>query len=250
MRALAAATLALVATACGEELRSPSRVDALRVIALVTETPEVRPDGGAEVRAVWFDPAGRAPEFAWRLCWERAGVDPLSCADDPAAQAIASVGEVATVGPALLRGRASDVAIVLVRLRAGDDRVEAFRRITVRADGALNRPPAIASVALLAGTTRVTVEEGATVEVPAAGLRVEVTPADDARELRPDGARELLTASFLAGAGAFDPPRALGEGALRASWRDGAAGSVRMWAVLRDDRGGASVRAWTARVTR
>lgn len=253
MRLLQGAALALSAAACAAELPPPSRVDALRLIALLTETPDVRPGEGFAVRALWFDPRGRAAQARWSWCWEAPGIDPLRCAAGEGAHAISETGDVATVPPDALRDRPTgvDAVIVVARIEVGADRFEGFRRVRVRAQGALNQPPEIVEVAVGEGAARVVIEEGEVREGALRALRVELVAADGAREPTEAGGAEVLTASFLASAGAFDPPRVVGgERAFVARWTGDAVGDVRFWAVLRDDRGGVRARAWTMRLTR
>ena len=51
---------------CNDALPSPARLDRLRVLALETDTPDVRPGAAVRVRAVWFDPTDEALSWRWR----------------------------------------------------------------------------------------------------------------------------------------------------------------------------------------
>lgn len=238
--------------ACAGELPSPSRVDALRVIALTTETPEIRPGTAVTVRALWFDPRGRPARFAWSWCWEGPGIDPLRCADGEGARTLASTGEEAELDAAALRDRPpdADVAIVVVRASLDGDRAEAFRRVRVRDQGALNQVPEVRALIVDDGRARVVVGEGDVTEIAARAARVELVATEASRETDAAGVTEVLTASFLASEGSFDPPRVVGAGPFIARWRGVEGGEVRCWAVLRDDRGGVRARAWTLRAPR
>jgi hypothetical protein len=132
-----------------------------------------------------------------------------------------------------------------------------FRRVTVRATGPLNRPPAIA--AWTAGSA-VALDDGATVTLPSlnacagdcAAVTLTVTPAADAAEAF-DGGSESLLASIYVSSGSVSPPRVVNDPGVTAPmvarWTPGrvvAGGEVaRVWAVLRDQRGGETVRAVT-----
>lgn len=253
MRPLQGAVMALCSAACAAELPSPTRVDALRLIALTTDTPDVRPGDPFAVRALWFDPRGRPARLRWSWCWEAPGVDPLACAAGEVGHGLDATGDLVTVPAEASRDRPRgvDTVIVVARVEAVGERVEGFRRVRVRAEGALNRPPEITEVAIGEGASRAAVGEGEVRETSLRALRVELVAAADAREPTGDGGVEALTASFLASAGSLDPPRVLGgEGTFVARWTGDAVGDVRFWAVLRDDRGGVRARGWTLRFAR
>lgn len=250
MGTLRGVSTALVLTACGAELPSPSSIQGPRVIALETATPEVRSGDEAQVRARWFDPAGRAAVMLWRACWEGAGVDPLRCADGATGRDLVGAGDEVTLPSDLTRERSAGTLLVVFRLAVGNERLEAFRRIVVGDGAAPNLPPPIAAVTLVEGAVRTEVPDGALIEVGGGPVVVEVTTAVGAGEPLPDGGRETLTLSLLTSSGSFDPPRRVGEGALRASWVGASPGDARMWAVLRDDRAGVTTRAWTVRRAR
>lgn len=259
---------------CTDALPSTSTVDGLRVLALTTTTPEVRPGDGLTVRALWFDPVGGRPvRWRWRLCDPGPADDPRVCARAAGVTELAS-GDVTSVdvaAPALApRAGEADRTWVVYAIACpeaeavidpGEGRLvcargvgsEVFRRVTVRSTGALNRPPGIARwEAAHAGRTT-SLEDGATVavggltacdgECPAVTLTL--TPSGDAAE-----ATESLLASVYVTSGSVAPPRAVNEpgavGAMVLRWtpRRVAAGSEvgRVWAVLRDQRGGESAR--------
>lgn len=243
MRWLVGAAACLALGACGAELPSPSSLEAPRFIALLTNTPEVRPGQGFAVRAVWFDPMGRAPSFRWRWCWD-SGADPMRCADGFAAQTLASASAEVNVEGGALRDVPAGArgVIVVVRGEVRGDAVEAFRRVAIRAEGPLAVPPEIARVRVEQGDAAVEIVEGARLDVGSGPLRVELLPSavSDAG----------LTASFLTRGGRFDPPRLVGAGPLASRWSAEGPGDYPMWVVLRDERGGVSLRAWALRRAR
>ncbi len=255
---------------CTDALPSTSTVDVLRILALTTPTPEVRPGDGIAVRALWFDPVGgRSVRWRWRLC------DP-GVADDPRVCARAT-------GPIeLSRGEPDRVEIAAANLGASDRTwvvyaiacpgreatidpregrlvcpegigSEAFRRVAVRTTGELNRPPAIARWTLGHAGREVALEDGATTTVGGLAacngdcpeLVLTLTPAADAAE-----ATESLLGSVYVTSGAVAPPRAVNDPGLVAPmvlrWRPqrvlGGEEVARVWAVLRDQRGGESAR--------
>ncbi len=259
-----AALVGLVA--CEGGLPSPSRVDSLRILAMPTETPAVRPGLSATVRAVWFDPqALRRRTFLWRVCPETEGFDPRDCARP-------------SVGTTLQRSEAEGVTVPSERLGAvgrvvvwvllcpGDEAVvdagegrlrcggtegfEAFRRLTVSAEGPWPPPPAVLTWTLSRGDRRVSLAESpATVsglgacagDCPAWEVAVTADPA----RLHPEA---RLLASFLATSGVYSRPRdALAEGESLRPLTAGfvperVPGEVRVWVVLRDQQGGEDAR--------
>ena len=130
---------------------------------------------------------------------------------------------------------------------------EVFRRIGVQAQGPLNRPPGVARWVLRQGGQVIEMPElpGARVSLPACGgpacaaWVVELVPTSDAAERLDDGTTEALGASFFVTVGSANRPRdvaAPGETrALTTRWTlDAPEGEV--WVVLRDQRGGETVR--------
>lgn len=96
------------------------------------------------------------------------------------------------------------------------------------------------------------------VSAPCAAHSVSVRPEPLSAETLPEGTRELLTLSVYAGAGTLDRPRVITtqeapegvQGVLTVQWTaPPVAGLVRVWFVLRDDRGGVTVREGTIDVT-
>lgn len=136
--------------------------------------------------------------------------------------------------------------------------IQAVRRIVVRDDpAALNHNPGVVRV-LLDG--RELVEGGEPLVVSRCPARegavapcraFEVRAAPGSVERRGDGRDENLLASFFVTAGSVDRPRAVAseghplgdDGSLSTRWAPPAtAQMVRLWAVLRDGRGGDVVR--------
>lgn len=274
MRHAWVASSLLLAVGCsGEVLPSPSVVRALRVVALVTDTPELAPGASARVTAAWVDPTpGRSVRARWQLCAESDVADPRDCPTSPYATDLGEGRAVTT--PALtlpgtyfvLVAACANASPVLDRppghWRCSDGTYaeEVFRRIRVTADEPRNRTPAIASWEFARGDASVTVpaEDDASVALPGCESAlcgvwsVRVRPAGDAAEPLPDGGRELLSASFYVTSGATDSPRAFADAGdvpeLAVRWTpEAGVVSAEVWVVLRDQRGGEAARG--ARVT-
>ncbi len=271
MRALWFVGVAVALAGCeGAALPSPSEVRDLRVLALTTATPEVRPGQGARVEAALLDPSpSGVASVRWRLCEESSIADPRACplsprgrdvgeglaVDLPALSATrGGVGSYVVLAAACARSTpAIDIATGHYRCAEGGAALEAFRRVGVRETGPLNRAPAIARVELSRGGEVEPVDEAGGVALTRcdAGAcepwEVRVVPAPGASEATPEGPRESLVASFYVTAGAMSRPRdASGAGEERplvARWSL-APGSVApsFGVVLRDQRGGESVR--------
>ncbi|MBK8691290.1 MAG: hypothetical protein IPN17_03015 [Deltaproteobacteria bacterium] len=242
----------------------------LRILALSTATPEVRPGEALAVRAVWHDPlGGRGLRWRWRLWTRAAADDPRACAGPPGASSWGpgrqTPGELlaAELAPGTETERTLVVYAIacpamdsVIDLREGrlvcpqGVGSEAFRRVTVRATGALNRPPPIAAWTLDQSGRSIPLEDGAS--VTAGPLSLTLTPGDGAAEAF-DGGSESLMASVYVSTGSVAPPRVVTEPGVVAPmafrWTPGrvlSGGEVaRVWAVLRDQRGGETVRSVT-----
>lgn len=260
--------ISLVAAGCsGEALPSPSSVRALRVVALVTDTPEVAPGASARVAAAWVDPNPRRTFRArWQLCDERDVADPRSC---PTSDRAVDLGEGAAVTtPPLPRAgtyfvlvaACADATPVLSRAlghwRCDDGTLaeEVFRRVTVTEREPRNRPPAIAAWGFARGDASVMVPPGDDASVTLPGCdggscgpwTLRVVPAAGSAEALPDGGREALSASFYVTSGATSQPRDTAtpgeERELAVRWTPGSASPSSVWVVLRDQRGGEAAR--------
>lgn len=256
-------TLSLV---CGCEvgaLPSPSSVRDLRVLAILTATPEVPGGSAPRLTAVTLAPGGSAPELVrWRICAEPDVADPRDCPSSPLGTDL-GVAPAVALPPLVARGGVTGYFVLATACAGvaptldpasgraicsnGTVAAEAFRRVIVRDDPDRNHNPDVDAWELVRGAETVAVE-GETVTLPRCATSacgawtVRVRPARDASEVTSEG-RESLVASFYATDGDFDRPR---DGAdpgvvrpLTAQWtvRDGAAG-VRIAFVLRDLRGG------------
>lgn len=266
---------------CTEPLPSTSTVDVLRILALTTPTPEVRPGIAIGVRAVWFDPiGGRRIQWRWRLCNEDLANDPRSCARGIGSTELAS-GEVdhVEVPAAMLalsgteRSRTwmvyalacpSSGALIAPaegRLECSDGSgSESFRRVTVHAQAPLNEPPAIGAWTVEHAGRLSSLEDGTTVRVGSlvgcagdcASLTLTLTPAPGASE-RFGETTESLLGSVYVSSGSVSPPRVVRDPGTEVPmvmhWTPGRVilgGEVaQVWAVLRDQRGGESVRSVT-----
>lgn len=256
---------------CGEALPSPARLDRLRVLALECETPDVRPAATARVRAVWFTPDRRAVTAHWRVCGD-ASDDPRRCAEASRGSDLAGDAEV-EVGPSWLTlpaGAARADVVVYLVLCAGvaptvdastgrwgcpeDAGVEAFRRITVRAEGALNHPPSIATWTAQLSNGSVTLGEGIVLRGRAcagdcAPVTLSLSPASGSAEPVEGEAPEALMTSFVSSDGELTPPRDVAAPgvvrAMTARWtpsRVPSTDDVTLGVVLRDQRGGEATR--------
>lgn len=232
---------AVLLCACGEAPPSPSAVTSARFLGLLTETPEVRPGERANVEVLWVDPAARDVTFAGWWCWEGPTVDPLRCDPTVAAGPLAPGGAPRVWGVGPLRPPAGErEAIVVVEARVGGERISAFRRVGVRAEGVLHVPPRLRAVTVRQGEQVVVVVEGQEVSVNPAAFTVEVQ-GEAAADAGP------LMASFFASAGIFDPPRVVSPSGLSSRWSPGAAERVEVWVLLRDARGGVRARSFRVR---
>ncbi len=266
---------------CADPLPSPSTVDVLRILALTTATPEVRPGEGLGVTAVWFDPvAGRSVRWRWRLCDPGVADDPRACARATGSIELASGEadhvEVAATALALRGGETSRGWVVYAIACPGVEAAidpregrlvcpqgvgsEAFRRVTVSASAPLNHPPPIGAWTLdqlgraisLGDGAMVTAGSLASCEGDCPTLSLTLTPASGAAEAF-DGGAESLLASVYVSSGSVAPPRVVTEPGVVAPmvfrWTPGrvvAGGEVaRVWAVLRDQRGGETARSVT-----
>lgn len=233
---------AVLLCACGEAPPSPSAVTSARFLGLLTESPEVRPGESATVEALWVDPADRSVSFVGWWCWEGPTLDPLRCDAASAAGPLTPAGAPRAwiVGPLRAPEGARD-AIVVIEARVEGERSTAFRRVGVRAQGALHVPPRLLAVTLRQGEQTLPVSEGAELRLRSEAFSVEVL-GEAAEGAGP------LTASFFATRGVFDPPRAVAPAALESRWSPGTGDQVQFWVLLRDARGG--VRARSFRVSR
>lgn len=218
--------------------------------------------------------------FRWRLCRETEGSDPRECPASPSGIDLSpeGIGDVVQIPPEQLVPSSTELRAVfnvyvalcrgaVPRLDArqgrfvcgGSSFVEATRRVTVRSSGALNQVPRIEGWSLSCGEAVVPLPGEVTqpVELPLRPVdcpswTLAVTPASDAVERADDGSAETLMASFFASRGRLDRPRdiaAAGEvRTLQARWTPppvtdgGVTQDPWIWVVLRDQRGGETVR--------
>ena len=246
------------------------------MLGVVSDPPELGPaDRSIALRALTVDgaegDAGRARAGRWFLCDPLVTDDPARCARDPSMHSVAGDGDSLTLAREALTSRGARTALFalcLGRAAAYDsargaiacpdeagvayprtEGVVAFKTVRAAAAGATaNQHPAIESARFDGAQSgaRWTIARCRT--TPCASAEVLVTPSEASAERLTDR-REALTVSFFATDGSFDRPRAVTvegsdgrDGSLRAAWTPpNRAGSVRVWLVLRDDRGGISL---------
>ncbi len=265
-------TCVLLALGCTDSLPEVSRVDKLRLLAVRLDPPEVAPGEMAMVAPLAFDPARRPVVFAWAACDPRLLLeDPADCTgalavsllDNGDGRAMFSVdgvlatfrGRPAPAAPdpaaaaALAEGRRIVLPLVL-KVRAGNDTITAVKRL-VWSPGASarNHNPQVLYVV----ASRQPLDEQIARRIPAGltvpvgvvqqGLDFEVHDPDGAG---PEGPRpERHHAHWFATAGTFlhdetvsgqtvDGPRSE-ENEWTAPEE---AGTVRLWVVVTDGRGG------------
>jgi hypothetical protein len=274
------ATLSLLALCarCSSPLPAASRVRGLRVLAVQSLPAELGPaDTAATVRAITVDGAQpadagdlRIRSIRWFFCDDSHTSDPVGCARSPSAHSPAGDGDAITVarsqlGPqrargllvALCPGAAATYDSALSIINCPDERgrpwsetegVLAFYAVRAAADGvAPNRAPVIEALAINGATDDVVTVPRCAGD-PCPSIDWVLTPSAESAEPTAMG-REALTVSFFATNGSFDRPRAITaassdgrDGSLRAKWTPPrAAGEVRAWVVLRDDRGASAV---------
>ncbi|MBL8685838.1 MAG: hypothetical protein JNK05_42070 [Myxococcales bacterium] len=260
--------IAVSLVACSSPLPSPSRVNGLRVLRVFTDPPELAAsDTAAVARVLAVDGAmdrSRATSLRWFYCDGSVLDDASRCARDPALHALAGDGESLRVERSALG--ASDARTVLVAFCPGraatfdrargaiacpdeaglsyaqTEGVLAFYTVrAARAGAAPNVAPVIERASLDGDNGALWTVRRCASE-PCASSELVIEPSSASAE-RVGDAREALTASFFATDGSFDRPRAVSTeaaptGPLRARWTPPRTrGSVRVWIVLRDDRG-------------
>ncbi len=272
---LALVSLSALTVACAGDLPSPAVLNSLRLLALVTPTPDVPPGTDVRVTALWYNPVpGRTLWFRWRLCPEPLSGDARDCALPGAGTdlTVETSGGVNIPGGllSLPAGTASGDMVVYLSMCPGapsvydpaighaacasPEGIEAVRRIALHPSPPWNNNPGIASAWVGDGGSRFIFTDGGTPTLghcvgsgcPAWTLGVQ--PAPGAAEALPGGGAETLEASYYSTLGTLDVPRAIGtagsSAALTVHWTPptGPSGQrVNFWVVLRDQRGGDTV---------
>ena len=267
----------LVASACADDFDPPSRVQDLRVLAVRADTPFALPGSEVRLEALAHDPQERAVTWGWGTCLESASSIAIDCLRALRFESLHIGRDIPRHTLRVPDTDAPFLGIVTVacpgRIVAGDtegvplacvdeaDRalpLSAFelglKRVYLRAPN-LNHNPEIAEV----------VWDGKA--WPEAEVRREacLRPARDgcaawsehAVEVRAPGAveqsvdqegrpvTEQVVVQYYATAGEFDDDaRVIARPGTTWRARAGDRGSVTLWFVVRDDRGGVS---WTAR---
>ncbi len=262
----------MIALACTDSLPEVSRVDKLRLLSVRMDPPEVAPGEMATVAPLAVDPGRRPLTYAWVACDPRLPLeDPADCKevlgvpllDNGDGRAEFSVDEVLATfrrrpGPAApdpaaaaaLAGGGRIVLPLVLKVRAGNDTITAVKRI-VWSPGVTtrNKNPqvlyVVASRQPLDAQIARRIPAGLTVPVGVVqqGLDFEVYDPDGAG---PEGPRpERHHAHWFATGGTF-----LHDETVSGQTEDGPrseenewtapeeAGTVRLWVVVTDGRGG------------
>lgn len=260
--------LLAVATGCAQkaDLAAASFVDGLRVLGVQAEPPEAAPGDAVMLTAWVVDTRGRALDVTWSACTLPSnGTANAGCTDgtgrglvalgDGTALAIAMPAvDAATLGP-------PDATLgvylpIVVHVRAGDDAIDAVYRLRVRVASLLpigctvgppygphcapNRNPTIDRIDPL----------GSESDVQFAGAdstwALDLHYSDDSAEEygNPAPVFERLTTQWFATAGSFPDAPVGGTGVQKFTLDRAlppAGGTVDLWAVGHDERGGTTL---------
>ncbi|MGM0577723.1 MAG: hypothetical protein ACQEXJ_18495 [Myxococcota bacterium] len=256
--ALAVLLAALVAAGCDSDLPEPSEVDALRVLGVRAEPPELRDPGESEVTALVADGEGEV-SYAWELCLvPGAPTEGFPCLDEAARFDLGAEPTATVSVPPLddflaapeLRGFEVDLEEgfdVMVKLTVTDTterEVTAIKRVKVSRREEQNTNPVLLGL-------RIDGEEwaeGQAAVVPP-DQEVELLPVWDPESMEAfvdgndDRREEDPLLSWYAEGGDFDKERTRG-GVPDNTWTtptledlDGRE-EIGLWLVLRDRRGG------------
>jgi hypothetical protein len=265
------ACLLLLAAACAPDLGPPDfLVDRPRVIAIKATPPEVAPGASASFQLLAVGPSGPLDASAadWGLC-----TTPLSLTESGT---VATACEAAL--PVIAQGAAPSIAVSqdscsvfgpilsssTLRSRNPDATGGYFQPVQVQFSGATafaqerllcplgqatlaisldfqsrykaNQNPVIAGFAV---PSAVSAGQRVPLTVSWDASSVEVYPVFDAPNLRLVDTAEVLSVSWYATSGTFDQDRTSATGlASSNTWTAPASGTVFLWAVLHDSRGG------------
>jgi hypothetical protein len=223
---LASALITLAGSGCSDDLARQSLVTGLRLFAVSAEPPEVAPSDRVVVTALWHSPDAQPPTFRWSHC--PAPADGAIDRCDGLETELPSgdgVDEASFLAP-------GDTSVELVRLAvdALGDSVTAGKRVAIGGGDSPNTNPVVDALT-------VTFDDGP--DGDQARMVLEASPGSV--EQTPEGTLEGLFVSWFATAGTFDDDRSFGPAPTRFEvlWTPPAEPEdVRLWAVLRDGRGG------------
>lgn len=263
-----------LAAACGGDFDPGSRVSKLRVLAVQSDRPFARPGEEVSLGTLAFDPEGRALTYGFALCRNPktssvleclGGADPAPLAIGPDGNLRLTVPEVSTLGvvvaacPGALRYQGGPLPFVCdVGGRALP--LESFelgvKRIFLRSRDR-NENPRIDGVSWDGApwpenetreATRCGEDTNAFDECPeklAHRIDVAASPPEAGRDETGADFRERQVVQYYASEGIFEfEMRTTDSPTTRWLPRRSSPGEVRMWIVVRDDRGGVT---WTER---
>lgn len=267
-------TLALCATACGDDFDPQGLLSGDRLLAVVADAPEPSPDQVVHLRAIVHDPGAPAAGYTWRVCLASLGAPAAYACADPALEfSVEGDGPDLTLdlGPAGLdfRRRYAEFGAVAgldgedltledgvplwVKLSGGPlgARESAVKRLRVRDAEAAerNHNPGIADLTVNGASAL-----DGPVTVPAdADLVLAVKLAPDAAEPYTDGVTgddrtESPVYRWFAEFEAPDPESTFGDDRDTTLRTPSKPGDVAFYVVVRDGRGGQSVAGGTLRV--
>ena len=258
--------------ACSNTFEKQSRISKLRILGVRAEPAELlieegKPPPRTTLTALAVDPSGATIQLRWALCTVQGAVPSpsIQCPGSDGIDLFSTNGSAVLdlgvepfrtqydrlVGgggapPEGVRKLLADGVPVIIGLTAttATDRLDGITTVTLRTTehGPINHNPDLATLqadgATLAADGSSTVAGGSTV-------RLAPIPAEGSHELMPDGTIEKLNYSFYATGGDIQSLRsvdttATGEAADPSiDWLAPAlAGSVQLWVVVRDGRGG------------
>lgn len=272
MRALLAA--AVLAGGCAQkaDLAAASFVDGLRLLAVVAEPPEAAPGDPVTLTATAVDSHGRAVEVSWSACTLPSNGEANPGCTDGSGAGLAALGSGAAIDfvmPAI-DGAAlgpPDATLgvylpIVVHVRAGADVVDAVYRLRLRVAALLpvgctvgppygsncapNRNPTIDRIDPIDGGVPVGPDAPAIVAHDGSSWGLGVHYTDDSSEEygNPAPVFERLATQWFATAGSFPDAPVGGTGVQKFTLDralPAAGGTVDLWAVGHDDRGGTMV---------
>jgi hypothetical protein len=250
----------LAATGCGPSFPPVSIVSQLRVLAVRSDPPEIRPGDSTTLTMEYADPkgGGREVSIAWAHCTPPGLVtDILSCKDPHNLVPLGSGPSITVTAPADYLATdphgSSDKRFyyVVFVVSAGTEQVTGFKEISVTSQSrALNQNPILNSVNVVAGVGSGMLDGGMPIhEVSVGGavsLHADFDPASHEQYTNTDGqtVTEVLGFSWFATDGTWDSSRTF-DVADNTWTAPLAPQTVQFWVVLRDDRDGTDWKTFT-----